>query len=154
MSAPEDHESGAIVRQEQSEVSPLVRVRRRGGHRAGAIAAAAVLLSAAGVGAAYGVTASVSRSTVPAVAIEPARLASVTLPVMAPSHVTPSDLDQRVNGLVSEADRIVAEKLDAEREAAEAAAHAARAAKYMEAAAAVGDPGVHDGGCLGGRDKP
>jgi hypothetical protein len=71
------------------------------------------------------------------------------LPVKAPAIVAFSDLDDRVSGLVDQADLIVTAKFEAEHKAAEEAARAVKAAQQK----AVADPasgGVKpDGGCLG-----
>ena len=159
MPTPEVHDDRAQAVNEQSEVQPYVRVRRRGGHRAGAIVTGVLLLSGVGVGAAYGVTASASPRSragprpphLPRVPVH--TVAMRTLPVTAPSVVARSDLDDRVSGLVGEADRIVAEKLEAERKAAEEAARAAKAAQQKAAADAAASNDVkHDGGCSGKHD--
>ena len=167
MSAPERHGYGADARHEQSDVVPHVRTRRRARHRARAIAAVSVLLSGVGVGAAYGVTASATRAHVPEAAVSHPRVASVVVPVTAPALGVPTDLEQRVAGLVVDADRIVSEKREAERKAAEDAERAAWAAKQAvkqaakqavkqsaAADASASEKGDHDGGCSGTYDKP
>jgi hypothetical protein len=71
------------------------------------------------------------------------------LPVTAPSIVAFSDLDDRVSGLVDEAGRIVAVKLEAEHKAAEEAARALKAAQQKAAADPASGAVKPDGGCLG-----
>lgn len=153
MPTPEIHDHLADASQELSEVLTYRRARRRGGHRAGAVVTGVLLLSGLGAGAAYGVTASASRAPTRdlAHATLPARTASMhTLPVTARSVVVASDLDVRVTGLVADANRIVAEKLEAARRAAEEAQKAARAAQLKSAAdAAAASGATHDGGCSG-----
>lgn len=135
---------------------------RSGGRRAIAIAVGAVLLSGGGVGAAYGVSAAASHGSVPAsddlaTRMVPAgpTLPSRTLPVTAGVTVRAGDLDARVDALVSEAQRVVAERAEAERRAAEDAERAARAAHQRAKAAdrANGDGAGKDwGGCSGKHD--
>ena len=169
MPTPDVHDDRAQTGSELSEVKTYRRVRRRGGHRAGAIVTGVLLFSGVGVGAAYGVTASGSRAPARDLVLThasvPVRTVPVrTLPVTAPSVVAESALDDRVSGLVDEADRIVAERLEAEHKAAEEAARAAKAAQQKEAARAAkaaqqkeaADPAAddvkHDGGCSGKHD--
>ncbi len=155
MPTPEIHDHRGEASHELSEVLTYRRARRRGGHRAGAVVTGVLLLSGLGAGAAYGVTASASRAPARDLALAhatlPARTASMhTLPVKARSVVVASDLDVRVTGLVADATRIVAEKLEAERRASEEAQKAAWAAQQKAAAdAAAANGAKSDGGCSG-----
>lgn len=138
---------------------------RSGSRRAVAIAVGAVLLSVGGVGAAYGVSAAASHGAVPTANDLASREVTAgltvhtrTLPVTASLSVPDgvavhtNDFDARVGGLVSEANRVVAEKAEAERQAAEDAERAARAAHHRAKTAdhvdSDGD-GDHWGGCSG-----
>lgn len=162
MSTPEVNEHHAHVRATVSGRSTRARQRRRGSHRAGAIAATVVLLSGAGIGAAYGVTASASRTHTPEVVVARVVTPNVVMPVSARSvaPTTPvaatTDLGARVDWLVAESNRVVAEKAAAQRKAAEDAERAALAAKQAKqraaaesAAAAKVQQGEASDGCAG-----
>lgn len=155
MSTPAVHDDRAQTKDELSEVQPHRRATRRGGHRAGAVVTGVLLLSGLGAGAAYGVTASASHAPARDLPLAHASVAVPTVamrmaPVTAPSVVAQSDLDARVSGLVDEAGRIVAQKLEAEHKAAEEAARAAKAAQQKTAAdPAIKSDAWHDGGCSG-----
>jgi hypothetical protein len=154
MPTPEVHDDRNHTGSELSEVHFYRRARRRGGHRAGAIVTGVLLFSGVGVGGAYGVAASASSAPARELDLTLANVQVRTvpmriLPVTAPSVVAKRDLDDRVRGLVDQADLIVAAKVEAEHKAAEDAARAARAAQQKAAADPAAGGVKPDGGCLG-----
>jgi len=154
MPTPEVHDDGNTTGSEPSEAHSYRRMRRRGGHRAGAIVTGVLLFSGVGVGAAYGVAASASSAPGRDLVLTHSNVQTRTvpmrvLPVTAPALVAFTDLDDRVSGLVDQADRIVADKLEAEHKAAEEAARAVKAAQQKAVADAASGGVKPDGGCSG-----
>jgi hypothetical protein len=81
MPTPDVHGDRAQTGSELFEVKTYRRVRRRGGHRAGAIVTGVLLFSGVGVGAAYGVTASASRAPARDLVLTHASVPMRTVPV-------------------------------------------------------------------------